>query len=163
MVSDNVTEMHTKLFQIYKLGKSGFTLVELVIIIVVLGILAAVAIPKFADFADSAKVNATREELVSLKRAIVGNPSAVSGGEYIDRGFEGDVGFVPSSLSDLIIKPGSLAVYDPITRLGWNGEYIDSSGGDFRKDAWGNNYIYDAGNRTITSTGGTGDNIVVSF
>lgn len=155
--------MHTQSVQNSKLGRSGFTLIELVIIIVVLGILAAVAIPRFADFADSAKINATREELISLKRAIVGNPMAVSGGEYIDRGFEGDVGFVPSSLSDLVIKPGSLAVYDPITRLGWNGEYIDSSGGDFRKDAWGNNYIYESNNRRIVSTGGTGDSIIVSF
>lgn len=146
-----------------KLGQGGFTLIELVIVIVVLGIIAAVAIPKFGNFAENSKINATKEEMIALKRAIVGNPAAVSGGSYIDRGFEGDVGFAPSSLTDLIIKPGSVSVYNQLTRLGWNGAYIDSSGGDYIKDAWGDNYVYSFASRTITSTAGGGTSIVVSF
>lgn len=146
-----------------KLGQGGFTLIELVIVIVVLGIIAAVAIPKFGNFAENSKINATKEEMIALKRAIVGNPTAVSGGAYIDRGFEGDVGFAPSSLTDLVIKPGSVSVYNQLTRLGWNGAYIDSSGGDYIKDAWGDNYVYSFASRTITSTAGGGTSIVVSF
>ena len=146
-----------------KLGQGGFTLIELVIVIVVLGIIAAVAIPKFGNFAENSKINATKEEMIALKRAIVGNPATVSGGAYIDRGFEGDVGFAPSSLTDLVIKPGSVSVYNQLTRLGWNGAYIDSSGGDYIKDAWGDNYVYSFVSRTITSTAGGGTNIVVSF
>ena len=146
-----------------RLGQMGFTLIELVIIIVILAIVAAVAIPKYADMARSARVNTTKEEMTALKHAIVGNPSAIAGGEYIDRGFEGDVGFVPSSLTDLAVRPGSLAVYDPITRLGWNGPYIDSSGGDYLKDAWGNPYSYEPSGRRIVSTGGGSDSIKISF
>lgn len=145
------------------LGQGGFTLIELVIVIVVLGIIAAVAIPKFGNFAENSKINATKEEMIALKRAIVGNPAAVSGGAYIDRGFEGDVGFAPSSLTDLVIKPGSVSVYNQLTRLGWNGAYIDSSGGDYIKDAWGDNYVYSFASRTITSTAGGSISIVVSF
>jgi hypothetical protein len=145
-----------------KLGRGGFTLVELVIIIVTLGILAAVAIPRFADMAESSKINATKKEMRELKRAIVGNPDAVSGGEYVDRGFEGDVGFAPSKLEDLVVKPDSVASYDKLTRLGWNGPYIDSSGGDYLKDAWGVNYVYDPANRRIISVGGP-DSIIVTF
>lgn len=145
-----------------KLDQFGFTLIELVIILVVLGILAAVAVPKFGNMAESSKANATRDEMRSLKRAIVGNPEAVSGGEYIDRGFEGDVGFVPSLLSDLVIKPGSVAAYNKLTRLGWNGPYIDSSGGSYLKDAWNSAYVYQSGNRRIISVGGS-DSLIVSF
>jgi prepilin-type N-terminal cleavage/methylation domain-containing protein len=133
----------------------GFTLIELAVIIVVLGVMAAVAVPVFSNFTTSAKTNATREELNTLKRAIIGNPSAVSGGQYIDRGFEGDCGLVPSALVDLARKPDSVSVYDRLTRLGWNGPYIDSSRGDYLKDAWGQNYVYEPANRRIISLGGS--------
>ncbi len=145
-----------------RLGRGGFTLVELVIVIVALGILAAVAVPKFADMAEGSKVNATKKEMMALKRAIVGNPEVVSGGQYVERGFEGDVGFVPSQLLDLAAKPDSVAVYDKLTRLGWNGAYIDSSGGNYLKDAWEVAYVYDPSNRRISSVGGA-DTISVTF
>jgi type II secretory pathway pseudopilin PulG len=144
-------------------GRSGFTLIEIVIIIVTLGILAAVAVPKFADMANSAKVNATRQEMMSLKKAIVGDPSAVAGGEYIDRGFEGDIGNPPSQLVDLALKPDSLAGYNPLTRLGWNGPYIDDANNDYLSDAWGNSYIYQPGLRRIFSTGGGADTLEATF
>lgn len=145
-----------------KLGRGGFTLVELVIIIVVLGILASVAIPKLSDMAEGSKVNATKKEMAALKRAIVGNPEVVSGGHYVERGFEGDVSFVPSQLVDLAVRPDSIAVYDKLTRLGWNGTYIDSSGGNYLKDAWGTAYVYDPSNRRISSVGGA-DTISITF
>ncbi len=133
----------------------GFTLIELAVIIVVLGVLAAVAVPVFSNFSTAAKTNATREELNMLKRAIVGNPSAVSGGQYIDRGFEGDCGFAPSTLADLANKPDSVPSYNRLTRIGWNGPYVDSSRNDYLKDAWGANYVYDPAGRRIISPGGS--------
>ncbi len=143
--------------------QDGFTLIELVMIIVILGILAAVAVPKFTGITDSSKANASRGELSALKRAIVGNPSVVVGGEYVDRGFEGDVGFVPSRLVDLVVKPDSVAAYNRLTRLGWNGPYVDSSGGSYLTDAWGNAYVYQPSTRRLFSTGGDGDSLIVTF
>ncbi|MBI5267383.1 MAG: prepilin-type N-terminal cleavage/methylation domain-containing protein [candidate division Zixibacteria bacterium] len=136
----------------------GFTLIELAVIIVILGVLAVVAMPVFSNFTNSAKINATREEMNTIKRAIVGNPTVVSGGQLIDRGFEGDCGFVPSALIDLTRRPDTVPPYDRLTRIGWNGPYLDSSRGEYLRDAWGNNYTYDPAGRRVISTG-TGDTV----
>jgi len=146
-----------------KLDQYGFTLIELVIIIVTLGILAAVAVPKFADMANASKVNATRQELHAIKKAIIGDPTVTAGGAYIDRGFEGDVGFVPSRLPDLVSRPDSVAAYNALSRLGWNGPYLDSSGSAYLSDAWGNTYVYVPAARTILSVGAAHDTVGVTF
>ncbi len=143
-------------------NSSGFTLIELVIIIVVLGIVAAIAIPKMANVTESSKINSTRAEMQMLKRAIIGNPNIVAGGRYADAGFEGDIGHPPVTLAELIAKPDSLSAYDKFTRRGWNGPYVDSSGNEYLKDAWGNNYIYNNSGRSIRSIGGI-DTLTVSF
>lgn len=135
---------------------------ELVIIIVVLGILASVAVPMFGNMINSSKISATKSELESLKRAIVGNPRVVAGGELVDRGYQGDVGTAPAQLADLVTKPVAVASYNRITRIGWNGPYIENSNGDYLKNAWGNNYVYDQSGRTMKSINGS-DTITVTF
>lgn len=147
---------------LFKLDSGGFTLVELVIVIVLLAILAAVAVPRFATMTDSAKIAATKDEMNLLKRAIIGHPAAVSAGAHIERGFEGDVGHPPVTLSELAVKPDSIAAYNRLTRLGWNGPYIDSAAGNYLNDAWGTAYVYQPGSRRILSLGGA-DTIKVTF
>ncbi|MEW6412938.1 MAG: prepilin-type N-terminal cleavage/methylation domain-containing protein [Candidatus Zixiibacteriota bacterium] len=145
-----------------KLVQNGFTLIELVMIIVVLGVLAAVAVPKLGDVTESSKITATQKELATLKVAIAGNPDAIAGGKYVDRGFEGDVGFVPSQLQDLVSRPDSVSAYNKLTALGWNGPYIDSTDGNYLKDAWNVAYVYQPAGRRIISVGGS-DSIIVGF
>jgi len=125
-------------------------------VIAVLGIMAAVAIPVIGTFITSAQETATKDELRVLARAIAGSDEAK------DRGFEGDVGFPPSSLMDLAQKPGSLSVWDPFLDMGWNGPYVDSSGGDYLRDAWDSTYVYNPSARTIESIG-SGSSISISF
>jgi prepilin-type N-terminal cleavage/methylation domain-containing protein len=146
----------------WSLTCSGFTLIELIIIIVVLGILAAFSIVKYSDFLQESKIAATRSEMATIKRAIVGNPQIIAGGHYIDVGFAGNVGHPPAQLLELVRKPDTISAYNVISRLGWNGPYLDSAGNDYLKDAWGMNYVYNQAARTITSTG-SGASIVVGF
>jgi general secretion pathway protein G len=143
-------------------SSNGFTLIELVIVIIVLGIVAGVAIPKFSSLTEQSRISATKDEMLRLKEAIVGDPRLVSSGEYINRGFLGDVGYPPSRLSDLTVKPDSIPSYNAVTRIGWNGPYIDSSEQNYLKDAWGNKYGYSPASRTITSPGTT-PNTVINF
>jgi prepilin-type N-terminal cleavage/methylation domain-containing protein len=143
-------------------GQPGFTLIELVMVIVVLGLLTAIIVPQMGGLSDSSRITATKSEMLMLKHAIIGNPSTVAGGRYFDVGYEGDVGHPPASLSDLGTKPDSIPAYDKFTRIGWNGPYIDTSGGAYLTDAWGAAYIYDPGMRRIISIGGP-DTIIASF
>lgn len=140
----------------------GFTIIELVMVIVVLGIVAAIAIPLMGGIAESSRINATKSEMLMLKRAIVGNSTIVGGGRYIDVGFEGDIGHPPISLLELGVKPDSLSPYDKFTRIGWNGPYIDTSEDNYLRDAWGVEYLYNADARIIASVGGT-DTLRISF
>ena len=149
-------------------NRAGFTLPELLMVIVILGILSAVAVPRFLRLQESACINATKQELLTLRRAIIGNPDAISGGQYTDVGYLGDVGSPPPNLEALIRKPDDVPEWDPYTQIGWHGPYIDTTEGDYLHDAWGNEYIYDKDNRTIKSKGPDGvedtdDDIIVKF
>lgn len=124
--------------------------------ILVLGIMAAVAIPVVGTFVASSKETATREEMQRLARAIAGSEGSA------DRGFEGDVGYLPSALIDLARKPDSVPAWNPFTDIGWNGPYIDSTAGSYLTDAWNTAYTYNPATRSLSSTG-SGSSITITF
>jgi type II secretory pathway pseudopilin PulG len=125
--------------------ESGWTLIEVIIILILVGIVAAVAVPRYIDLGSRASINTTRTKLENIRRAIVGDPSAVSGGRYSAQGFWGDRGVLPTTLTDLVVKGGQ-PTYDKYTRRGWNGPYVDTQmvGVKYQAfvDAWNNDIAY---------------------
>jgi general secretion pathway protein G len=149
-------------------GMRGLTLLEIVVVLLLIGLVAAVAVPRVIDLMGPSKRTLTEREMLNLKKAIVGNPDMVAAGSYSQRGYEGDVGALPNSLTDLVTKPAAVSNWDPLTKRGWNGPYIDAQTGDYLRDAWGTNYTYAKASRTITSYGpdkaaGGGDDLIVQF
>jgi hypothetical protein len=109
------------------------------------------------NMVNASKVSATREELQTLKIAIVGK----SGSADV-RGYQNDVGSLPPTLQGLFTKPAGVSDWNKFTKTGWNGPYVDGDNGEYLKDAWGANYIYDSVSRTIKSVGGQ-DTITVTL
>ena len=149
---------------------AGFTMIELVMVIVVMAALAAVSVPRINDFITNSKIQASKNEMLQIRAAISGTPDRTAGGRYVDRGYIGDVGSLPSSLNDLITNPG-LTAYDYFSRTGWNGPYlVDNGTGEILRDAWLVDYVLNVADSTIRSFGpnkiddsGTGDDIVIKY
>ena len=149
----------------------GFTMIELVTVISLMGVLAAVAVPRIDDFITNSKIAASKNEMLQIRAAISGTPDRTAGGRYVDRGYIGDVGAVPSSLTDLTTKPDAVADYDYFSRTGWNGPYLQNDGtGEIFKDSWNTLYVLNVADSTIRSFGpnkmddsGGGDDILIKY
>ena len=156
---------------VVRLSGSGFTLTEIVVVMVLLSILAAVAVPNFIDLRTDAKSAITKDEMMMLKRGIVGDGRVVSGGQYAFPGYEADNGAPPIALTSLASQPIGISTYDPITRAGWRGPYVDTSAvSDYTQDAWGVSFVFSTNPRFIRSWGpnktnnsGGGDDIDVTY
>ncbi len=129
---------------------------ELIAVIVIMGIIAAVAMRSIGSTLDTARVENTKREMEQLNFAISGNPDLFSNGMRTDFGYVGDVGSLPSSLTDLVVDPGYST---------WNGPYIssdfDEAGDEYKRDAWGDLYTYNS--TSIQSNGGGGGTLTRSI
>ena len=138
-------------------------------VIIVVGILATVALPQFIDFGTEAKTAVTQQKLNDFKKAIVGDASAISNGQYLYPGYVAQVGALPTQLEDLQVKLVAVPAYDPITKLGWRGPYVSTTDTKWNLDGWGTAIEYTGGAiRTLRSCGkdkvcANGDDIVVQF
>jgi len=148
------------------INTSGFTLIEIIMVIVILGIISAVAVPRFFNYIAQSRVNATKSEMLTLKRAIIGEDINV-GGRIISQGYKGDLGYRPAQLQDLDVKPAVDPVYNRFSRMGWNGPYLSDDGSQsYKYDAWGREYVLS--DSTIRSLGpdgalNTSDDIVIKY
>lgn len=147
--------------------QAGFTIVELLMVILLVGVLSAVMMPQFIDFRTDAKIAVTKDKLSSIKLALLGDARQVVNGVPVSPGYIKNMGSLPSSLTDLVTK-GSQATYDPFSKRGWNGPYLDSTNANWNKDGWDINFVYSSTGRTVTSCGpnkicGNADDIVINF
>lgn len=96
----------------------AFTLIELLIVVIILGILASLAVPRLVGRTEEARKQAAKSD--------------VEGGIALALDlYEADSGRYPSSLEDLIQKPGDAR--------NWRGPYLKKG---LPKDPWGNPYVY---------------------
>lgn len=133
---------------------NAFSLIELVVVLFIIAAIAAVAIPSIGNMVVQSRVRVTQKEMLELVSAIVGNP------ETGLRGYLDDVGALPdASFQHLYsFNVATHSPYNPFSRTGWNGPYIDTTRKDINKDgsvgageydilfdAWGNAYQLDNG------------------
>ncbi|MEZ4873143.1 MAG: prepilin-type N-terminal cleavage/methylation domain-containing protein [Bdellovibrionales bacterium] len=97
----------------------GFTLIEILMVIVLVGILSVVSVEVITDSVDDAKFDETVDEMRAIQYAIVGNPKLRDKGARTSFGYYGDVGALPTSISDLITKPGAVAAYSVNDASNW--------------------------------------------
>lgn len=152
----------------------GYSLVELILTLLIIGVIAAIAIPSISSFVTESKIKATKREMMEIVRGMIGDPES---GFY---GYTDNLGDLPDELPggpglDALFRIGTASPYNPFTKRGWNGPYCgtrqidtDNDGTpddyDLKYDVWGNAYVYDKGNATITSNGPpSGGNIVVEI
>lgn len=105
--------------------KQGFTLLEVIVVMAIIATLAGIMIPFVFKVWESSEVALTKERMLDLKRAMVGDPRLVQNGIRTSFGFVGENGQLPASIDTITdyMPPG----FDPNL---------------FNKDAWGNVFIY---------------------
>jgi len=141
------------------IGCSGFTMMELIIVISIIGILASLGLKAFDNVILNMKFESTIHEMEELKIAIVGDPWAIQNDVRASFGYFGDMGSLPSSLTQLITKGAQSALQVDATLdmvYGWNGPYLrttftqDANGN--LTDGFGNSYVYST-TKTLSADG----------
>jgi type II secretory pathway pseudopilin PulG len=140
-----------------KSAKSGYTVIELVVILGIIAVLGGIITPLALNIISAKREQATREELKTIKQAIIGEAKKTADGEEFTFGFVGDVGNIPTTLDELK-SPGALPdfSFDIAKNMGagWNGPYMmEQFGGDFKEDPYGAEYIYSTAGYTNTDLG----------
>ncbi len=121
--------------------KKGFTLIEIVVVLGVFALLVGLATPVILGQIEAGRERATKSEMKNIFQAIMGSK------EKGDFGFLGDMGKLPETLTDLVVKPSGVLDfnnnYTNRVGMGWRGPYLQGfSPEDLIKDAWGFPYQY---------------------
>jgi prepilin-type N-terminal cleavage/methylation domain-containing protein len=137
----------------------GFTLIEIILVVLLIGILAGLAANLLTNTLDQTRFDESQKKMTVLSNAMVGNPELNTNGVRSDFGFVGDLGRLPTALTELVTQ-GALPAWDAANGLGWHGPYVP---GDFaqnpngyRTDGWGTLLTYAGATGIVTSLGSDG-------
>ncbi len=119
--------------------RRGFTLIEVIVVTAVIATLVGVMIPFMYRIWESTEIETTKERIMDLKKAMVGDPRLIQNGVRTHFGFIGDIGALPTeqNLQELVSRPAWI-------NSNWNGPYLPI-GFDpiaYRTDAWGTPISY---------------------
>ncbi len=120
---------------------AGLTLIELLVVLSVLIALAVVVVPMLSDlrlgrdgWRKTPQQIATEQTLLQVRTAILGG--AGQKGLWTD--FAQRETELPQTIAELFVPRSGWPNFDPNTRLGWRGPYLQSSGARYdANDAYG--------------------------
>lgn len=136
--------------------QKGFTLIEVIVVMTIVVILAGILVPFTYRTLEEMKVNETREKMLTIKRAILGDLNITAEGSRSIQAFVLDNGELPAAISHPLngvdarfagatTISDDLLSADPLVYPNWKGPYV--IGTDYKRDAWGDDIVY-----TITET-----------
>ena len=114
---------------------AGFTLVELLLILFILGSLALLGTAVVDGVDEQSRYDETKQRLILIKRAIVGDANRTVNGEPEISGFVADMGRLPDCLRELLDGKCADADPDPAAWaldaqsgiwVGWRGPYLET-------------------------------------
>jgi len=141
--------------------RDGFSLVELLLVLVLVSIFGTLTYTQLKGTSDAGRFEVTRSRLDAIRVAVQGDTSVDKEGHRRHFGYHGDMGRLPSTLTELVTRGAQPAwafnTYYGVG-AGWRGPYVSTEVvGDISidKDAWGNTFIYNTAPdpATVTSLG----------
>ena len=140
--------------------EAGISLLEVTLALAVVAVLAFSFGFMVPVTMEQGRENAAKDQIMRVKRALIGEPSQVRRGrENLSRfGYLGDMGSFPAALSDLVeigTQPEFAVTALTELGLGWRGPYIATDPLDFLEDPWGEPIELDTTEKTSASTGST--------
>jgi len=160
----------------------GIAGIEVMVIVLLLLAAATVVVPLFLNRSSVNRENITYQKILTIKKAILGDPQLAEKGSRSSFGFVGDLGVLPVNLTELLEQGPGRPSYSMSNNVwfGWRGPYLDNtrdSSGNYvaLSDAWGQSlrYTYTGGaslswSAEIRSFGpdfiaGNGDDIFITI
>ncbi len=136
--------------------RHGMTLVELLMVVAVLTILIGAGMAAFPGMQDSAKRSTARTEVDALSKACMSYMNDLKAGTAPTT-LGSLVGTVAAPAIAAANSNDGMAKVTYVKKTGWTTDPTSFT------DPWGNAYVYDAANQTITCTMNGGTSYVQSF
>jgi type II secretory pathway pseudopilin PulG len=131
-------------------ARAGFTLIESVATLSIVTAVLVGLVSVASGVLNTRQVQTTMDRMNEIRRAIAGNPVIVVNEARTSFGYLGDMGVLPTQLSDLWKKPTGAQSFTfnsaKKTGAGWNGPYLELSvietASALGLDGWGTSFGY---------------------